>query len=109
MSNYFPPVDPATAAMLDEAWERRTAKRAELHRITMHASVVPNLDDIFRLIRYLREHSVWHSVSGSQPLGVEWLTNGDGYASPSIREGNARGIAFVGPDGTAYDNERNPL
>lgn len=85
------------------------------HVITERADG-PNLDDIVRLIRYLREHdfAVRFDYSRMRPtLSVTWELYEGGTTLRrryTVTESDTVGPGrFVGPDGTVYDNERNPL
>ncbi len=85
---------------------------ADLHVITERADG-PDLDDLVRLIRYLREHRVEHNIRDAHTwedgdyfdparltvvFGICAIT--DGMPLPDLRGLTAY---FVGPDGTVYD------
>jgi hypothetical protein len=86
------------------------------HQITEWADG-PDLDDLVRLIRYCREHGVTLSSGQTSLLASEMerpcpviLRLYGRTESTVIVEGEPLPEAhFVGPDGTVYDNERNPL
>ncbi len=82
---------------------------AELHQITGHANG-PDLDDLVRLIRYLREHDInpeigWPALAST--LTVCW--RGSRNSRPdfhwTMTEGRRwdHAACYVGPDGSVYN------
>lgn len=101
-------------------WVRNHPEEAgDLHQITAHPDG-PDLDDLVRLVRYLREHKITYDHAGTggggswgYALAVRWYPERDsipvGYAPPKVTEGATATFAFVGPDGVVYDANREAL
>lgn len=84
---------------------------ADLHVITERADG-PDLDDLVRLIRFHRSHhrvpTVSSAITAEGQLRVEWEAGRLGRFR--VTEGQPDPEAyFVGPDGTVYDCNGNPL
>jgi hypothetical protein len=91
------------------------ARRDGFHVITERAEG-PDLDDLVRLIRYLRDHdfAVRFDYSRMRPtLSVTWELYADGNTLQrryTVTESDRVGLGrFVGPDGTVYDANREAL
>lgn len=94
------------------------AKRDDLHVITERADG-PDLDDLVRLIRYLREHGIVHRTDTiGHPLDPDhhghltvrwWSVAPVNVAHCAIEDNTAYVAHFVGPDGTVYDANREAL
>lgn len=99
------------------------AKSDGFHVITERAEG-PDLDDLVRLIRYLREHGIQHRTDTiGHPLDpdhhghltVRWWSVDETAFSPvnvahcAIESNAAYSGHFVGPDGTVYDANREAL
>ena len=77
-----------------------------LHVITENATG-PDVDDIARLVRYLREHQIRYALDvtiiteDAEESAEIWLDITEGHPLPEVY--------FVGPDGTVYDANREAL
>jgi hypothetical protein len=83
-------------------------ERASLHVITERADG-PDLDDLVRLIRYLREHDIRVAVynGDDDPVRLGWSAPHGFFhvvEDSPLDEGY-----FVGPDGAVYDANREAL
>ena len=85
---------------------------SDLHVITERADG-PDLDDLVRLIRYLREHEIPHMALTVARMTVQIRVNpGEGAPIPDEHrwvEGEPVLATFVGPDGVVYDANREAL
>lgn len=89
----------------------------EFHRITEH-STGPNLEDIFRLIRYLRsvgractvtEIARRPSCEAYHRLGVGWHDDLRDYQRNVLEDRPEPEAFYIGPDGALYDCNREAL
>lgn len=91
----------------------------ELHQITARADGRPDLDDLVRLIRYLREHGIAaHTDAAARtgdvyPMRVRWSTDRVGvevWGFDAVEGWPLHdGIVFVDTDGAGYDANREAL
>lgn len=92
--------------------EYRAAVKAEamnLHVIT-ERTTGPDLDDLVRLVRYLREHKIAYRFSDTLTHNaIVGFDTPIGDRLAIIENDSVMGVTYVGPDGTVYDANREAL